>query len=114
MCVKIQAYGSAESTIGEEIIIQQRLFNTDGDLENRSYINIGASISISSTKFMMFDYSKDVIAEASKNLKNSCLHYSGNNQMFKVDVESPSLQTREPDQTYKLVLHLYSHGWNYQ
>ena len=48
----------------------------------------------------MFDYSKDVIVEASEELKNSRSHYSGNNQLFKVDVGSPSLPAKDTELFY--------------
>ena len=43
----------------------------------------------------MFDYLEDVIVEAAKDLKNSCSYYPGNNQLMKVDYDSPSLSTKD-------------------
>ena len=91
--VKIQTYESVKSRSGEETMILQRLFNTDEDPKNSSHINSGASsipistykftkngsyiesrvsITISTCKFTMFDHSKNVIVEASEELKNNC------------------------------------------
>ena len=39
----------------------------------------------------MFNHLEDVIVEAADDLKNSCSYYSGNNQLFKVDDDSPGL-----------------------
>ena len=94
-------------------------------MKNHSYIDSGASIPTSIYKSTMFDQSKGEIVEADEELINSCSHYSQNDQLFKVDVESPSLPEKDvelfychvtrlldPDQTYKLVLHTYPQGWN--
>ena len=43
----------------------------------------------------MFDYLEDVIVEAAKDLKNSCSYYPGNDQLMKVDYDSPSLSTKD-------------------
>ena len=45
----------------------------------------------------MIDYSKGVIVEASEELENSRSHYSGNNQLSKVDVGSPSLPANDTE-----------------
>ena len=104
--VKIQTYGSADSRNGEETMIQQRLFNTDGDPMNYSYIDSGASIPISTCKFIMVDYSKEVIVEAFENLKSRRSHYSGTDQLFNVDVESPSLPGKDTELLYRHVARL--------
>ena len=74
----------------------------------------------------MFDYLEDVIFEAADDLKNSRSYYPGNNQLFKVDHDSPRLSQKEADKsivmlrdyclqarelgpTYKFVVHLYAH-----
>ena len=74
----------------------------------------------------MFDYLEDVIVEAAEDLKNSCSYYPGNDQLMKVDYDSPSLQQKIPNYsinmlrdyclrvrgqglTYKCVLHFYAH-----
>ena len=118
--VKIQTYESAESRSGEETMMRQCLFNTDEDPKNLSCINSGASIPISTCKFTknrsyidssafipistykftMFDHSKDITVEAYEELKNSCSHYSGNDQLFKVDVESACLPTKDTELFY--------------
>ena len=51
----------------------------------------------------MLDHSKDVIVEAYEELKNSCSHYSGNGQRFKVDVESPTLPEKDVELLYHLI-----------
>ena len=45
----------------------------------------------------MFDYLEDVIVEANDNLKNSCLYYPENDQLFKVDYNSPSLPLKDAE-----------------
>ena len=80
-------------------MIWQCLFNTDEDSKNCSYIVSGAFILISTCKFTMFDYSKDVIVQAF-DLKNCRLHYSGNNQLFKVDIDSTSLPAKDTELFY--------------
>ena len=47
--------------------------------------------------FTMFDYLEDVIVEAAKDLKNSRSYYPGNNQLMKVDYDSPSLSTKDAE-----------------
>ena len=48
----------------------------------------------------MFNYSKDIIVEAYKELKYSCSNYSGNDQLFKVGVESSSLTAKDTELFY--------------
>ena len=99
---------------------QQRLFNTAKKPKNRSYIDRGASIPIticiftknrlyvdsgasiptSTCKFTIFDHSKDVIVKAYEELKYSCSHYFGNDQLFNFDVESPSLSAKDTELFY--------------
>ena len=43
----------------------------------------------------MFDYLEDVIVKADKDLKNCCSYYLGNNQLFKVDEDSPRLPLKD-------------------
>ena len=45
--------------------------------------------------FTMFDYLEDVIDEAAKDLKNSRSYYPGNDQLMKVDYDSPSLSPKD-------------------
>ena len=54
----------------------------------------------------MFDYFKDVMVEAAEDLKNSRSHYFGNNQLFKVDVDSPSLPPKDAELFYRHVTRL--------
>ena len=43
----------------------------------------------------MFDYLRDVIIEANEDLKNSHVYYPGNDQLFKVNNNSPSLPLKD-------------------
>ena len=115
--VKIQNYGSVESRSGEKPILRRHLFNTDEDSKNRLFINTGASILISickftknhsctesyisiptsTCKFTMLDHPKDVVVEAYMEPKNKCPQYSGNDQLFKIDVESQSLPEKNAE-----------------
>ena len=45
----------------------------------------------------MFDYLEDVIVETNKDLKNSRSYYPGNDQLFQVDYESPSLLSKDAE-----------------
>ena len=45
--------------------------------------------------FTMFNYLEDVIVEAADDLKNSRSNYPGNNQLFKVDGDSPRLLQKD-------------------
>ena len=45
--------------------------------------------------FTMFDYLEDMIFETANDLKDSCSYYSGNDQLFKVDHDSPRLSQKE-------------------
>ena len=107
-------------------MLGHRLFNTDEGPRNCSFINIDASILISTYKFTknrsyidnsayipnstckstMLYHPKDVIVEDYMDLKNSCSQFSGNNQQFKVDVESPSLSEKDAELFYRLVARL--------
>ena len=42
----------------------------------------------------MFDYLEDVIVGVADDLKNSCSYYPGNDQLMKVDYDSPSLSPK--------------------
>ena len=45
--------------------------------------------------FTMFDYLDDGIVEDADDLKNGCSYYPGNNQLFKVDDNSPRLLQKD-------------------
>ena len=45
----------------------------------------------------MFDYLEDVIVEAAEDLKNSRSYYPGNDQLMKVNYDSPSLSTKDAE-----------------
>ena len=62
---------------------------------------------INTFKFRLFDYFKDVIVEAVEDLKNSRSHYSGNNQLFKVDIESLSLPAKNTELLYRMLQGYY-------
>ena len=47
--------------------------------------------------FTMFDYLEDVIVEAAQDLKNSRSCYPGNNELFKVDDDSPRLLPKDAE-----------------
>ena len=47
--------------------------------------------------FMMFDYLEDIIVEAANDLKNSRSYYPGNDQLMKVDYDSPSLSPKDAE-----------------
>ena len=120
--IKLQSYGPTESRSVEENMLQQHLFNTNKDPKYYLFINTGASIPISTCNFI-----KNRLHIVSGTFIPSFSQYSRNDQRFKVDNESPSLLEKDSelfvkrllftsellDQTYKLVLHLYSQGWNY-
>ena len=61
---------------------------------------------ISTYQFTMFDYFEDVIAEAAEDLKNSHSYYHGNNQLFKVDSDSPSMQPKDAELLYCHIVRL--------
>ena len=100
--------------------------------ENKGFVHgyLGITIDyliVGKVVFTMFDYLEDVIFEAADDLKNSCSYYPGNDQLFKVDNDSPKLlpkdaniysivmlqdyylQARGLGPTYKFVLHFYVH-----
>ena len=64
----------------------------------REYLGIKINYSIlGKVVFTMFDYLEDIIVEASGKLKNSRSHHSGNNQLFQVDYDSPSLPPKDAE-----------------
>ena len=69
---------------------------TENKVLIHGYLSITIDYSIpSKVVFTMFDYLEDVIVETNKDLKNSCSYHPGNDQLFKVDYESPSLPTKD-------------------
>ena len=55
----------------------------------------------------MFDYLvEDVIVEAAEDLKNSHSYYPGNNQLFKIDDDSPRLLPKDVDIFHRHVARL--------
>ena len=99
--IKTQYYGPAESRSGEENIVQQHPFKTNEDLKNYPFINTGASISISTWKFTKH---RSHIINGTFNPSFSPI--SGNDQWFKINVESPSLPEMDTELFYCLVIRL--------
>ena len=56
--------------------------------------------------FTMFNYLEDVIVEAAVDLKNSRSYYPGNDQLMKVDYDSPSLSTKDAELFHQHVTRL--------
>ena len=54
----------------------------------------------------MFDYLEDVIVETNEDLKNSRSYYPGNDQLSKVDYNSPSLSSKETELFHRHVARL--------
>ena len=62
------------------------------------YLGIAIDYSIAGkVVFTMGDYQEDVIVEAANNLKNSCSYYPGNDQLMKIDYDSPSLSPNDAE-----------------
>ena len=60
------------------------------------YLGITIDYSIAGkVVFPMFDYREDVIVEAAVDLKNSRSYYPGDDQLIKVDYDSPSLSPKD-------------------
>ena len=47
--------------------------------------------------FTIFNYLEDLNVEAAEDMKDSCSYYPGNNQLFKVDHDSPRLLQKDAD-----------------
>ena len=56
--------------------------------------------------FTMFNYLEDVIFEDADDLKNSCSYYPEDNQLFKVDADSPRLSQKDADIFHRHVTRL--------
>ena len=96
------------------------------------YLGITIDYSIAGkVVFTIFNYLEGVIFKAANDLKNSRSYYPGNNQLFKVDDNSPRLSKKDADisycmsqdyylqergqgLTYKFVLYFYIHEYNHQ
>ena len=73
----------------------------------REYLGITIDYSIPrKVVFTMFDYLKDVMVEAIEYLKYSCSYYPKNDQLFKVDYESPSLPSKNAEPFHSHVTRL--------
>ena len=94
-------YGSAKSWSDEDDMLWHRLFYTNEDLKNYSCIDTGASIPISTCK--LTKNCSHIVSGAS--IPSHSL-YSGNNQRFRLDVESPSLPEKDIEKFYCLVARL--------
>ena len=86
--------GNLRSEFGQE----DKLTENTGLVHEYLGITIDYSIA-GKVIFTMFDYLEDVIVEAANDLKNSCSYYPGNDQLMKVDYDSPSLSPKEQDNT---------------
>ena len=73
--------GSTDSSIGEENILQQRLFYINEDLKNYPFIDTGACITISTCK--LTKNGSHIVSNTSIPCRSP---YSGNNQRFKLDI----------------------------
>ena len=62
------------------------------------YLGITIDYSIAGkVVFTMFDYLEDTIVKAAEDLKKSRSYYPGNNQLFKVDDDSPRLLPKDAE-----------------
>ena len=62
------------------------------------YLGITIDYSITGrVVFTMFNYLEDKIVKAAEDPKNSCSYYPGNNQLFKVDYDSPRLPHKDAE-----------------
>ena len=93
--------GSVESSSGEENMLQQYLFYTNEDLTNYPFINTGASILIITCKLTT---NRSHIISSTFTFGRS--PYSGNNQRFKLNVESPSIPEKDIELFYRLIARL--------
>ena len=82
--------GNLRSEFGQE----DKLTENTGLVHNYLGITIDYSIA-SKVVFTMFNYQEDVIVETADNLKNSRSYYPGNDQLMKVDYDSPSLSPKD-------------------
>ena len=72
---------------------EDELTENTGIVHDYAGIKIDYSIA-GKVVFTMFDCLEHVIVEAAKDLKNSCSYYPGNDQLMKVNYDSPSLSTK--------------------
>ena len=82
--------GDLKSELGQE----DELMENTGLVHKYLGITIDYSIA-GKVVFTMFDYLEDVIVEATKDLKNSRSYYPGNDQLMKIDYDSPSLSPKD-------------------
>ena len=82
-------------------MLQQRLFHTNEYMKNYPFFDTGAYITISTCKL-----TKNRSHIISSTSVPSCSSYFGNNQRFKLDVESPSLTEKDTELLYSLVARL--------
>ena len=87
-------------------LVKERMKQTEKKNSEENVVTSNQTIPTSTCKSMMFDDSKDVIVEAYEELKNSCSYYSGTDQLFKVDVESPSQPAKDIELFYCHVVRL--------
>ena len=75
-----------------------KLFYTNKDLKNHTFIDVGTSIPIITWKL-----TKNCSHIISDKPLSSCSSYSGNNQRFKLDVESSSIPVKDIELFYCLI-----------
>ena len=81
----ISKFGQEDELIGNKGLVHKYLGITI------DYLILGKVL------FTMFNHLKDVIAEATEDQKNSGLYYPGNDQLFKVDCDLPSLPQNDTE-----------------
>ena len=93
--------GDLRSKFGQE----GKLTETTGLVHDYLCITIDYSI-VGKAVFTMFDYLEDTIVEAAIDLKNSCSYYPSNDQLMKVDYDSPSLSPKDAKLFHRHVVRL--------
>ena len=93
---------------GEQVIVQFHVYDLKVSHKDQAVLNdflcdlrneFGQEDELMENKGLvrMFDYLEDLIVEAADDLKNSRLYYPGNDQLFKVDDDSPRLLQKNAD-----------------
>ena len=80
-------------------MLQQRLFYTNKDLKNYLFIDTHTSILIVNKNSQRIAHTYNI----SDKPLSDCSSYSGNNQRFKLNVESPSIPEKDIELFYCLV-----------
>ena len=90
--------GSAKPSSDGKNILQQCLFHTNKDLKNYPFIDAGTSI-----LFIAWKLTKNYSHIISNKPLSDRSSYSGNNQRFKLDVESSSVPVKNIELFYRLI-----------